>query len=102
EGPSRSQEPPIERVARDGELPLSFAEARLWFLDQLEPGTATYNVPQTLSLKGALNLDALHSALSALVARHESLRTRFVAVDGEPRRIIDPPRVLDLRCVTAA
>ena len=64
--------------------PLSFAQERLWFLDQLEPGSSAYNMPLALRLSGALDRRALASALNALIARHESLCTHFGVEDGEP------------------
>ncbi|WP_231608016.1 non-ribosomal peptide synthetase [Streptacidiphilus albus] len=74
-----------------GPLPLSFAQQRLWFLDQLEPGSAEYLVPSGLRIRGRLDLAALDAALSGLVARHEILRTRFIAdSDGKPAQLIDP------------
>ena len=77
--------PPIVPVARDGALPLSFAQQRLWFIDQLDPDSAAYNVPEVTRIEGGLNLDALKRALQALVARHEILRTTFwTAATGEP------------------
>ncbi|WP_254710139.1 non-ribosomal peptide synthetase [Streptomyces lunaelactis] len=73
-------------------LPLSFAQQRLWFLDQLEPGSAEYVIPFGFEVKGALDLAALETAFSGLVARHEVLRTRFVTgADGEPVQIVDGP-----------
>ncbi|SFY33420.1 non-ribosomal peptide synthetase [Streptomyces atratus] len=75
-----------------GPLPLSFAQQRLWFLDQLEPGRAEYAVPFALRVSGALDTDALDAALTRMLARHEILRTRFVAGDdGEPAQVVDPP-----------
>ena len=75
----------------DGPLPLSFAQQRLWFVDQLEPGSVEYNVPMPLPLGGTLDVPALGAALEAVVARHEVLRTRLVAgPDGMPRQVIDP------------
>ena len=62
---------------RDGALPLSFAQQRLWFLDQLEPGSAAYNIPTAVRLTGALDLAALQRSLDAIVRRHEALRTTF-------------------------
>jgi non-ribosomal peptide synthetase component F len=79
-----SSAPPIVPVARDGELPLSFAQQRLWFLDQLEPGKATYNCPSAMRLTGNPNLPALHQSLNEIVRRHEVLRTAFADVDGRP------------------
>src|SRR5205807_4437064 len=82
--------PPIRRRGREGELPLSFALQRLWFINQLDPGDIAYNVPGGLRIEGLLDLEALKKALTALVQRHESLRTYFVAIEGAPRQIIDP------------
>jgi amino acid adenylation domain-containing protein len=84
------QAPPLVPVPREGALPLSFAQARLWFLDQLEPGSAAYNMPYALRLRGALDAAALERSLEALAARHETLRTRFPGVDGEPAQVVDP------------
>jgi amino acid adenylation domain-containing protein/non-ribosomal peptide synthase protein (TIGR01720 family) len=70
--------------------PVSDAQRRLWVLDQMAPASASYNVPGALRITGALDEDAFARALAALVARHESLRTRFDLVDGELRQIIEP------------
>jgi len=78
----------IPKRSRRDQGPLSFAQQRLWFLDQWEPGTSTYNVHWAIRLRGALNVPALHRALESLVARHESLRTTFPAVDGRPTQVI--------------
>ncbi|WP_399126699.1 amino acid adenylation domain-containing protein [Streptomyces sp. ITFR-6] len=73
-------------------LPLSFAQRRLWFLDQLEPGSAEYVIPFGFRVDGALDPAALETAFSGLVARHEVLRTRFVADEqGEPLQVVDAP-----------
>ena len=64
-------------------LPASFAQDRLWFLDQLEPGTAAYNLVRAFRITGPLNVNALTSAIGAVIERHESLRTIFESVDGE-------------------
>ena len=89
-----SDEPPILPVSRAGELPLSFAQQRLWFLDQLEPGSYAYNVPAAFRLKGALDLDALERTFSEIVRRHEVLRTTFPVRDGLPVQVISPARPL--------
>ncbi|QOV63385.1 condensation domain-containing protein [Kosakonia pseudosacchari] len=82
----------IPLVDRRAPLPLSFAQQRLWFLSQLDPAASlAYHIPATLHLKGALNYQALADAFNQLIARQESLRTRFIMVDGKPRQHIDPP-----------
>ncbi|WP_405959403.1 amino acid adenylation domain-containing protein (plasmid) [Streptomyces sp. NBC_00868] len=74
------------------EVPLSFAQQRLWFLDQLDPGSAEYVVPAVFRVRGPLDMRALNAALDALVARHEVLRTRFeVGAGGDPVQIIGDP-----------
>jgi amino acid adenylation domain-containing protein/non-ribosomal peptide synthase protein (TIGR01720 family) len=68
---------PLVAQERPERLPLSFAQQRLWFLDQLEPNSSFYNIPTILSIKGPLNLSALEEAIQSLMQRHESLRTSF-------------------------
>jgi amino acid adenylation domain-containing protein len=85
-----------EKAAKGRRVPASFAQQRLWFLDQLEPGSASYNVSRAARMKGRLNLAALHQTLNALVARHESLRTNFGADEGEPVQIISPAREMEI------
>jgi amino acid adenylation domain-containing protein len=80
--------PPILPVPRDGNLLLSFAQQRLWFIDQLAPGNSAYNIPAAIRLKGPLNLVALEQSLNEIVKRHESLRTTFAMVDGRPAQVI--------------
>jgi len=82
--------PRIERALRTGPLPLSFAQQRLWFLDQLESGSAFYNVPAAIRLNGRLNASALGEALQEIVRRHETLRTSFRNVNGEPEQFVAP------------
>ncbi len=79
---------PIRPVLRDGDLPLSFAQQRLWFIDQLDPGNPVYNFPVAVRLKGSLNLSALAQSLNEIVRRHEALRTTFSTVDGQPIQVI--------------
>ncbi len=82
------KQPPLEPVPRDGDLPLSFSQQRLWFLDQLAPGSASYNIPTTIRLTGKLNLEVLRRSMEEIVRRHESLRTTFEDRQGEPVQII--------------
>ncbi|HLM67874.1 MAG TPA: condensation domain-containing protein, partial [Longimicrobium sp.] len=88
--------PPIVPVERDGPLPLSFAQERLWFLDQLEAESAFYNIPAALRLRGALDAAALERALGEIVRRHESLRTVFPRVNGAPVQAVMPFRGFSL------
>ena len=84
--------PAVLPVSRDQRLPLSFAQQRLWFLDQLEPGSTEYNLPSAVRLGRDVDVAALAAALDAVVARHEVLRTRLVAgPDGVAYQVIDPP-----------
>ena len=83
--------PPLEPVPRDAQLPLSFAQERLWFIEQLEPGPPVYNMPAALRLQGRLDPAALARSLTELVRRHESLRTR-VRAGGRPARAGDRSR----------
>ncbi|NUS16381.1 MAG: amino acid adenylation domain-containing protein, partial [Streptomyces sp.] len=88
--------PPAETGAEDGPeggdagAPLSSAQQRLWFLDQLNPGDSSYNVTEVLRLRGDVDAEALRRALHALAERHEILRTRYVATAGVPRQVVDP------------
>jgi amino acid adenylation domain-containing protein len=82
--------PPILAIPRDRELPLSFAQERMWFLEQLRPGTPTYNISSTLRLWGALDRAALAAALAGVVRRHETLRTTFAVRGGRPVMCIAP------------
>ncbi|MFC4048012.1 condensation domain-containing protein, partial [Dactylosporangium siamense] len=92
--------PPIAPSDRGRPLPLSFAQQRLWFLQQLEPDSVEYNMSVAVRLDAGLDLAALRAALEALVERHEVLRTRLVAdVDGTPRQVIDPPSGVELPVV---
>ncbi|MTD20794.1 non-ribosomal peptide synthetase, partial [Pseudomonas sp. CCM 7891] len=87
--PTEAQSIPLAN--RSGRLPLSFSQQRLWFLDHLDHAAgAAYHLPMALRLRGALNKAALHSTLDHLVARHETLRTSFELVDGEPLQKIAP------------
>ncbi|MEP7338035.1 MAG: amino acid adenylation domain-containing protein [Acidobacteriota bacterium] len=87
---------PIIAVNRARPLPLSFAQRRLWFLDQLRPDSAFYNVPAALHVRGLLDLSALERTLSEIVRRHESLRTVFQERDGEPEQRIESPQPITM------
>ncbi|HEX8853874.1 MAG TPA: condensation domain-containing protein, partial [Pyrinomonadaceae bacterium] len=91
-----SEAPAIRAVARDGRLPLSFAQQRLWFLEQLEPGSALYDCPGAARLRGSLDVPALEASLNDIIRRHESLRTRFETVAGEPVQVIGEGQTLRL------
>jgi amino acid adenylation domain-containing protein len=80
----------IQRRKSNDELPLSWAQQRLWFLDQLAPADASYNVDAAIRLSFPLDAGALHRTYNEIVRRHESLRTRFVSVDGRPVQIVAP------------
>ena len=84
----RDTDLPLVRVERDRDLPLSFAQARMWFLSQLEPNNPFYNELQALRLHGSLNIVALEKSLNKIIARHEALRTNFLKVDGQPVQVI--------------
>ncbi len=79
---------PLVRVPRDGPMPASFPQQRLWFLDQLEPGRASYNIPAAVRLRGQLDFSALERGLNEVIRRHEVLRTTLVPESGIPRQII--------------
>ena len=93
------QAPKIRRVRRAARLPLSFAQQRLWFLDQLEPGSSLYNMPAALRARGKLVHAALGETLGEICRRHESLRTRFASEDGIGAQIIDRESTLAVTCV---
>ncbi|HYG61368.1 MAG TPA: condensation domain-containing protein, partial [Thermoanaerobaculia bacterium] len=101
---SARQALPLVPVPRHKDLPLSFAQERLWFLDRLAPGSAAYNMPAALRLRGVLDPAVLERTLHEIVRRHEVLRTTFPEADGEPRQRVHPFRpfplpVLDLRAL---
>jgi hypothetical protein len=95
----KQQQPSLQAAPRSGNLPLSFAQERLWFLDQLEPNSAVYNLPMGLRLGGALNVPKLQRCLNEVLRRHEPLRTSFRAVEGQPVQVIQPVASLEMQLV---
>ncbi|HYG62699.1 MAG TPA: amino acid adenylation domain-containing protein, partial [Thermoanaerobaculia bacterium] len=91
--------PPLVPVPRDRPLSLSFAQQRLWFLDQLEPGSPLYNIPAAVRLDGPLDPRLFGRVLGEIVRRHEVLRTTFLTVDGRPVQAISPPQPFPLPIV---
>jgi amino acid adenylation domain-containing protein len=87
---------PLSPAPRDEALPLSFAQQRLWFLDQLVPESAAYNMGDALRLYGELNIGALKQSINEIMRRHEAIRTTFPNVDGDPRQVITPFRHVHL------
>ncbi|HEV2844920.1 MAG TPA: amino acid adenylation domain-containing protein, partial [Thermoanaerobaculia bacterium] len=91
--------PPLVPARREGALPLSFSQERLWFLERLEEGGAVYNVPMAFRLRGPLDAEALAAALREVARRHEALRTTFVEEHGKPRQAIATEPSLKLRSI---
>ncbi|HYW19653.1 MAG TPA: amino acid adenylation domain-containing protein [Nodularia sp. (in: cyanobacteria)] len=80
-------------------FPASFGQKRLWFLDQLEPGSPFYNLPYAVRLTGSLNITLLEKSFQAIIQRHEALRTSIITVDGEPVQAINPSVNLAIRVI---
>jgi amino acid adenylation domain-containing protein/FkbM family methyltransferase len=98
-GGEATAQPPLRKVAREGNLPLSFAQQRLWFIDQLEPHSSTYNIASAVRLSGSLNVTALERALNEVITRHETLRTTFPTVDSQPVQLIAEPAPFSLSVI---
>ncbi|NEP63669.1 MAG: hypothetical protein F6K31_43390, partial [Symploca sp. SIO2G7] len=79
----------ITPAERSGSLPLSFAQQRLWFLNQMQPDSAVYNLPMAIEVEGFLDVAAFTQSLNHIVRRHEVLRTRFITADGEPTQVVE-------------
>ena len=100
----RNESPAIRPVPRTRPLPLSFAQQRLWFLDQLVPGTPFYNMAESYRIRGLLSVSKLIRSFNEVIKRHESLRSKFQSRNGEPVQIISPakrltPCLIDLQLV---
>ncbi|MBD2355223.1 amino acid adenylation domain-containing protein [Tolypothrix sp. FACHB-123] len=98
---------PILPCSRQVKLPLSFAQNRLWFIDQLQPGNSAYNIFNGFRLQGSLNITALEQSINEIIRRHEILRTQFITVDGQPVQAIIPDLqltlpVIDLQTLSTA
>jgi Condensation domain len=92
--------PNEQAIARRGTsdpCPLSFAQQRLWFLDQLEPDSPVYKIGKAVRITGRLDLEALQKTIDAVIARHEALRTTFTVVGGEPVRVVAESRGAELK-----
>jgi amino acid adenylation domain-containing protein len=101
-GAGATDAPPIVAVPRDGDVPASFAQERLWVLQRMDPESPAYNMPTALRIAGALDASALERALGELVARHEALRTVFAELDGAPVQHVLPPAPFRLAVVDAS
>ena len=91
--------PPLVKASRDAALPLSFAQQRLWFLEQMTPDSPVYNVPMAFRLRGPINQVALDRSLTEIVRRHEILRTTFPVRQRQPRQVISQPTLVNLPLV---
>jgi amino acid adenylation domain-containing protein len=91
-----TEAPPLVPQPRDGDIPLSFAQQRFWFVERMGAAANVYNMPMTLRLRGPLDADALRHALDGVIERHQSLRTVFELRDGEPVQVIHPELRLPL------
>ncbi|HET8846339.1 MAG TPA: amino acid adenylation domain-containing protein, partial [Ktedonobacteraceae bacterium] len=89
----------IKQADREGELPLSFTQQRLWFLDQWEPDNPFFNISRSLALHGPLDIKSLEWSFNEIIQRHEALRTSIVAVHGRPQQIIVPQLQLALPAI---
>ena len=91
-----ASETSIPRLRDRDSAPLSFSQTRMWFLDQFEPGNAAYNRPSNIHITGQLNVTILEQSLNEIIRRHDILRTKFPAVDGQPTQVILPKLTLTL------
>lgn len=91
--------PPIEAKNQQENLPLSFAQERLWFLDQLEGASATYNIAYNIAINGNLNVKALQQVFCEIVNRHQTLRTSFHNIKGIPTQVINSEATIDIKFI---
>ena len=91
--------PRLERKNGLNNFPLSYAQERLWFLEQLEPGSVAYNMTEAIRIKGALQVEVLERAINEIVSRHEVLRTRFEEREGAPVQVIEAEQIIKLETV---
>jgi len=96
EAPQAARSIIVPRVRKSNQLPVSFAQQRLWFLDQLQPGNHAFNIPVALRVSGSLQIEVLQRCLTEIVRRHEVLRTTFTLVGDQPMQVINPPSKLVL------
>jgi amino acid adenylation domain-containing protein len=89
----------IPTVSRAQDLPLSFAQQRLWFLDRIEPNSSSYNIPEAVELTGFLDVQILQQALDSIVSHHEVIRTNYLTVDDNPIQVINPAAPIQLEIV---
>jgi len=94
-----SKAPEMKTIDKSKPLPISFAQQRLWFLDQLDPGTPVYNMPGAIRLEGTLDVDLLSRVFSEIINRHDSLRTRFTSIDEQPYQVIEPKGEWSIECL---
>ncbi len=97
ESRSSHQAPQLTTIDRESQLPLSFAQQRLWLLDQMEPGKAGYCIPLPVRLRGRLHVPVLEKALNELVSRHEVFRTRIIPDEGRPHQQIENSAVVNIK-----
>jgi alpha-ketoglutarate-dependent taurine dioxygenase len=96
EAPQSARSIIVPRLRKSNQLPASFAQQRLWFLDQLQPGNHAFNIPVALRVFGSLQIEVLQQCLTEIVRRHEVLRTTFTLAGEQPMQVINPPSELVL------
>ena len=89
----------LQPVSREGDLPLSYSQQRMWLLEQISSGSAAFNLPLGMKLRGRLNVNTLEQTFGEVTRRHEVLRTSFPARDGQPVQVIAPPAAFSLPLV---